>query len=188
MTAGTRALPRRRGGRGSEQRSETIAAYLFIAIPITLFLILNIGSIFYALYISLWEWGPRGPRDFQGLANYQDLLTDDVFWIAIRNTVYYALVWVPLTMAIGLFLAVIVNAKIRGQTFFRAAFYFPAIASSAAITVLWIFLLSPSGLFNSFLGAIGLDTTHNWLGHSSTAINSIMALNALRKSGTFMRF
>ena len=55
---------------------------------------------------------------------------------------------VPLQMAIGLFLAVIVNQKIRGQTFFRAAFYFPAIASSAAITVLWLFIFAPDGLFN----------------------------------------
>ena len=60
-------------------------------------------------------------------------------------------------MAIGLFLAVIVNQKIRGQTFFRAAFYFPAIASSAAITILWIFIVSPYGLFNSVREAIGLN-------------------------------
>jgi ABC-type sugar transport system permease subunit len=52
-------------------------------------------------------------------------------------------------MAIGLFLAIIVNQKIRGQTFFRGAYYFPAIASSAAITVLWIFIVAPDGLFNS---------------------------------------
>ena len=56
-------------------------------------------------------------------------------------------------MAIGLFLAIIVNQKIHGRSFFRAAFYFPAIASSAAITVLWLFLISPSGLFNEVRAA-----------------------------------
>ncbi len=66
-----------------------------------------------------------------------------------RTRIYYAVIWVPLTMAIGLFLAIIVNQKIRGQTFFRGAYYFPAIASSAAITILWIFIVSPDGLFNS---------------------------------------
>ena len=60
-------------------------------------------------------------------------------------------------MAIGLFLAVIVNQKIRGRTFFRAAFYFPAIASSAAITILWIFIVSPYGLFNGVRAALRLE-------------------------------
>ena len=60
-------------------------------------------------------------------------------------------------MAVGLFLAVIVNQKIRGRTFFRAAFYFPAIASSAAITTLWIFLVAPDGLFNGIRAALGLE-------------------------------
>ena len=60
-------------------------------------------------------------------------------------------------MALGLFLAVIVNEGIRGKTFFRAAFYFPTLASSAAITVVWIFLLQPDGLFNSAREVLGLN-------------------------------
>ena len=60
-------------------------------------------------------------------------------------------------MAIGLFLAIIVNQKIRGQTFFRGAYYFPAIASSAAITILWIFIVSPFGLFNSIREVLPLN-------------------------------
>ena len=87
-------------------------------------------------------------------------------------------------MALGLFLAVIVNQKIRGQTFFRAAFYFPAIASSAAITVLWIFLFQSEGLFNDVRGLLGLNPlfqllgigpNHNWIGTSNTALNTIIA-------------
>ena len=84
-------------------------------------------------------------------------------------------------MAIGLFLAVIVNQKIRGQTFFRASFYFPAIASSAAITVLFIFIVRPDGLFNGIREALGINPlfalsasarNHNWFGDSRTALNS----------------
>ncbi|MGI8702943.1 MAG: carbohydrate ABC transporter permease, partial [Candidatus Limnocylindrales bacterium] len=150
MAAGTAVVQSKpTPGRLRESRSEALAGYALIAIPMALFLILNIGSIIYALFISFFEWGPRGPRDFLGTENYADVLGDRVFLKAVTNTVYYAFVWVPITMALGLMLAVIVNAKIRGQTFFRAAFYFPAIASSAAITVLWIFLLDPNGLFNA---------------------------------------
>jgi multiple sugar transport system permease protein len=174
-----------------------IAGYSLIAIPLLLFLVLNIGQIFYALYISLFDWGPRGPRDFLGGENYGSLLADPIFQKAIGNTLYYTVLVVPLQMAIGLFLAVIVNQKIRGQTFFRAAFYFPAIASSAAITVLFIFIMNPEGLFNSVRGALGLnplfgllgfDPDHNWLGNSATALNSIILLNAWTTSGTIMLF
>jgi len=191
------AAPSGRSASG-ERRSEALAGYALIAVPMVLFLVLNIGSIFYALFISLWKWNVRsGPVEFLGLTNYQNLLSDPIFAIAIRNTIYYAVVWVPLTMAIGLFLAVIVNQKIHGQTFFRAAYYFPSIASSAAITVLWIFIVSPDGLFNSVRGAIGINPifsflgfapNQNWIGNQGTALNSVIMLNAWTTSGTFMLF
>ena len=179
-------------------RSESIAGYALIAIPMILFLVLNIGSILYAVFISAWDWNIRsGPQEFKGLDNFTKLLTDPIFHRAISNSLYYAAVWVPLTMVIGLSLAVIVNQKIRGQTFFRAAFYFPAIASSAAITILWIFIVAPDGLFNSIREVMGLnplfeffgfDPRHNWIGNQETALNSIIVLNAWTTSGTFMLF
>lgn len=180
------------------RRSEAIAGYAMIAVPMVLFLILQIGSVFYAIFISLWDWNVRsGPEQFEGLANYEGLLTDPIFHRAIQNSLYYAAVWVPLTMVIGLFLAVIVNQKIRGKTFFRAAYYFPAIASSAAITILWIFIVSPQGLFNTVREAMGInplfellgfDANHNWIFDQGTALNSVIILNAWTTSGTFMLF
>lgn len=185
-------------GMRRERSAEAIAGYALVAVPMVLFFVLNIGSIFYAFFISLWQWNVRsGPVEFRGFANYEGLLTDPVFHRAIQNSVYYAVIWVPLTMVIGLFLAVIVNQKIRGQTFFRAAYYFPAIASSAAITILWIFIVSPDGLFNTLRGAMGLNPLFewlgygpkkNWIGDQDTALNSIIILNAWTTSGTFMLF
>jgi multiple sugar transport system permease protein len=197
MTAAAPARQARRSGPAGE-RQEALAGYAFICVPMLMFLVLNVGTTLFAFFISLWDWNyRRGAEEFLGLANYQRILSDDVFWIAVRNSLYYAAVWVPLTMAIGLFLAVIVNQKIRGQTFFRAAFYFPAIASSAAITVLWIFLLQPDGLFNDvraalglngLFGALGIEPNQNWFGSADTALNSVIALNAWTTSGTFMLF
>jgi multiple sugar transport system permease protein len=163
-----------------------------------LFLILNIGALLYAIYISVWRWNLRtGPVAFLGLKNYENVLGDPTFQRAVQNSVYYTLVWVPLTMAIGLFLAVVVNQKIRGRTFFRASFYFPAIASSAAITTLWIFIVSPYGLFNGIRAALPLDIlgsvfgyppSQNWIHDQDTALNSVIILNAWTTSGTFMLF
>ena len=195
MTAASLA---RRPGAPSKGRAEALAGYLFIAVPMALFLVLNVGSIVYALYISVWKWNLRtGPVEFTGLRNYATALNDPIFQTAIKNTLYYAVVWVPLTMALGLFLAVIVNQKIRGQTFFRAAFYFPAIASSAAITTLWIFIMAPDGIFNQARAAFGLNPlfsllgftpAQNWIGDQGTAMNTIILLNAWTTSGTFMLF
>ena len=181
----------------TERRAELIAGITLIAVPMAFFLVLRIGAILYAGFISFWEWGLRGPREFVGTANFETLLENTVFHKAIANTLYYTAVWVPLTMALGLFLAVVVNQKIRGQTFFRAAFYFPAIASSAAITVLWLFIFAGDGLFNDVRAALGLNPlfealgfspTHNWVGTSNTALNTIIALNVWTTSGTFMLF
>ena len=119
-----------------------------------------------------------------------------MFIRSLTNVITYVVIWVPLTMAAGLFLALIVNQKLRGRTFFRAAFYFPAIASSAAITTLWILLASPDGLFNQIRAAIPLDLlgflgyapNQNWLGDQSTALQSVILLNVWTTSGTFMLF
>ena len=122
---------------------------------------------------------------------------DPVFRRPIQNAIYYTAVWVPLTMTLGLSLAVIVNQKLRGRTFFRAAFYFPAIASSAAITTLWIFSWRPHGLFNEVREALGLNPlfellgyapNQNWIGDQRTAMQSVIILNAWTTSGTFMLF
>lgn len=179
-------------------KGEWVAGYLFIAVPMLLYLVFNIGSMLYAIYISLWRWNLRtGPVRFLGVQNYVNVVNDPVFQKAVSNSLYYTVIWVPLTMAIGLFLAIIVNQKIRGRTFFRAAYYFPAIASSAAITTLWLFIFAPDGLFNQVRGAVGLDplfavfgiaANQNWIGNENTALNTIIALNAWTTSGTFMLF
>lgn len=183
----------RRGSLGTERAQEALAGYSFIAIPLILFLIFNIGSLFYSAYISLWRWGILGPTEFLGPRNYEFILRDDIFHIAIKNSIYYTIVVVPIQMALGLLLAVVVNQIWRGRAFFRAAFYFPAIASSAAITVLYIYIMSPDGLFNHVLqlvgvNAAGLPNGGDWLGHQKTAMNSIIALNAWTTSGTMMLF
>jgi multiple sugar transport system permease protein len=180
------------------QRKEALAGYSFVAIPMVFFLVLSVGVLFYALFISLWKWNIRsGPQRFIGIDNYTRILGDPLFQTAVKNSLYYALVWVPLTMALGLFLAVIVNQKIRGQTFFRSTFYFPAIASSAAITILWVFIIAPDGLFNSVRGALGLNPifsflgftpNQDWIGNYKTAMNSVIILNTWTTSGTFMLF
>jgi multiple sugar transport system permease protein len=210
VAATTAPTPNSRPAGRIGQRQEALAGYAFVAIPMLFFFVLSIGVFLYAMFISLWKWNIRsGPINLIGLDNYARALSSwclpwsaatckaPLFQIAVNNVLYFTAIWVPLTMAIGLFLAVIVNQKIRGQSFFRAAFYFPAIASSAAITILWIFLIAPDGLFNGIRGALGVNPifsalgfapNQDWIGNYHTALNSIIILNAWTTSGTFMLF
>lgn len=177
----------------SRKQTESLVAYGFLSIPMALFLFLSEGIFFYAIYISTFNWGIMGPTESVGLDNYRKAFSDPIFLKAIRNSVKYALIVVPIQSAMGLFLALLVNSKIKGSKFFRSAFYFPSIASSAAITTLFIFLMAPDGVFNGVLRFFGVDTANlfnqgAWLSDSRTALYSIIGLNAWTTSGTMMLF
>jgi multiple sugar transport system permease protein len=177
----------------SRKQSESLVAYGFLTVPMALFLFLSVGIFFYAIYISTFNWGIMGPTESVGLDNYRKAFSDPIFLKAIRNSVKYAAIVVPIQTAIGLYLALLVNSKIKGSKFFRSAFYFPSIASSAAITTLFIFLMAPDGVFNKVLHFFGIETSDlfnqgAWLSDSRTALYSIIGLNAWTTSGTMMLF
>ena len=175
------------------KRKEAFIGWGFIAVPMALLLFFNFGVFIYAIYISTQDWGVLGSRGGVGIDNYTLAFQDPIFLKAVRNSLLYAAIVVPLQTALGLFLALLVNAKVRGAKFFRATFYFPSIASSAAITTLFIFLMAPDGLFNRFLSLLGIDVeglfnSGAWLSDSRTALYSIIGLNAWTTSGTMMLF
>jgi multiple sugar transport system permease protein len=168
---------------GSARLREALVGYAFIAVPMGIFLVFFIYPLLYSLYISRYDWGVFGKIETLGWANYQELWHDEIFWRAIKTTLKYTAVVVPLEMALALSLAVIVNAGIRGRSFFRSAFYFPSLASSAAITAIAIYILSADGLLNAVIGG-----ERSWFGDSDTALWSIAGLNAWTTSGTMMLF
>ena len=168
---------------GSERMREALVGYAFVFLPLASFLIFFFYPLGYAFYISYFDWGPLGKIETLGLQNYRDLYHDDLFHKALKNTFRYTAVVVPCQMALGLTLAVVVNQALRGRTFFRAAFYFPSLASSAAITAVALYILASDGLLNSLIGS-----DRAWFANSGTALESIMALNIWTTSGTMMLF
>jgi len=119
--------------------------------------------------------------------NYARLLSDAKFWKSLGNTVYFVVVGVPLTLALGLLIA---NALSRGITRFRTAFrvgyYLPVITSIVAIAVVWRFLLNPDfGLINLLLAQIGVNGP-NWLANPTLAMPSIIAMAVWRNVGFAM--
>ena len=182
------AKERRVRALGSERAREALVGYAFVALPMAFFLVFFIFPIGYAFYISRYDWGIfKG--DFVGWHNYHTLFHDSLFWHhAVRNTLVYTAIVVPLQMSIGLSLAVVVNQSIRFRTFFRAAFYFPSLAASAAITTIAIYILASDGLLNKILEQFGYHHNNAWFTQVSTALPSIMGLNAWTTSGTMMLF
>jgi multiple sugar transport system permease protein len=181
---------------GSAKVREALVGYSFVSIPVLFFLVFFIFPIGYGVYISFYDWGILGKIAYLGTGNYSKLWHDGLFWTwpprrgsAIWNTFYYTAFVVPAQMALGLMLALAVNGKVRGKTFFRAAYYFPSLTSSAAITAIAIYILNSGGLLNSALSAIEGHPVHTpWFAQSSTALESIMGLNVLTTSGTLMLF
>src|SRR5262245_45750725 len=176
----------------SAKLREALTGYAFVLIPMTVFAVFFLYPIGYAVYISFFDWGVLGKISSVGTDNYRLLWSDDLFSRGLKNIAYYTIVVVPCQMALGLFLAVIVNRGLRGRTFFRASYYFPSLASSAAITAIAIYILSGGGLLNTILEAIGLGglipSEQSWFGDSDTALWAIAGLNIWTTSGTMMLF
>ena len=177
------AVSGRRESVSSDRMREALVGYAFVVVPMALFLLFFIFPMVYAVYISYFDWGVRGKIESVGLENYRTLVDDDTFWRAMRNTLYYTAGVVPAQMALGLLMAVVVNQRIRFRTFFRASFYFPSIASSAAITAIALYIFAADGLFNKIAGG-----NKAWFADPDTALETIMGLNAWTTSGTMMLF
>src|SRR5262245_14701631 len=170
-------------GLGSERLREALVGYVFIAAPLVLYGVLFFYPIAYSVYISRYDWGVLGKIDAVGWGNYRELLHDDRFGIAIKNGLEFTIAFAICSMALGLFVAVVVNNAIRFRGFFRSAYYFPSIASSAAITAVALFILSADGLFNRITGL-----NNAWFGESGTALWALVGLNSWTASGTVMLF
>ncbi|MGQ9809029.1 MAG: carbohydrate ABC transporter permease [Armatimonadota bacterium] len=109
-----------------------------------------------SLYYSFCNYTVLKPATFVGLANYRALIADKFFYQSLYNTLYYAVLSVPLGMVTAFLLAVLLNAKVRGLAFFRTIFYLPSIVPVVASSVLWLWLLNPdSGMVNAIIDAIG---------------------------------
>lgn len=113
-----------------------------------------LGPMLFSVIGSFTDYNLTSKMNFIGLANFKRMFVhDDLFWKSLYNTVYFVIFNVPLTTIFSVFLATVLNQKIKGISVFRTIFYLPAVLSGVAVYILWMQLLSPSaGLINTFLG------------------------------------
>lgn len=157
------------------------AGYLFILPSLLHLSVFVLFPIFFALYLSLHKWDVlKREKPFVGLANYVHLLHDPLFWNAVKNSTVYALVSVPLGMALALAVAVLVHQKLRGVQVFRTLYYLPAVSSSVAIAMVWTFLYLPeNGLLAWGFSALGLKSLAqiDWLQNTAWAMPALIFMS-----------
>ncbi len=121
-----------------------------------------------SFFVSLTEWNLLRPPVWVGIGNYVEVLTDPKFHKALGNTVYYMVGYLPLVLIGALTIAVLLNSKLKGSTFFRGIYFLPVVTSWVVVALLWKWLLSPEGgIVNYLLGVVGIDgpgwwTDPNW--------------------------
>ena len=188
---GTEGGPSRQRRRSTGLR-EGRAAWV-LALPFCLlFLVFTLWPVAQSLFMSFTVTRAKDLRspfavDVIGLENYTRAFSDETFLRAIRNTAYFVVVGVPLTIILALAAAVALDRGItKFRSFFRLGFYTPVVTSIVAVAVVWQFLLQDDfGLINTFLGWFGIDGP-NWLGDANWSMPGLIMMASWRNFGTGM--
>jgi len=161
--------------------SDKLAIFLFVFPGIAFFLLMFVAPIFLSGYYSLTSTlAPGTKTEWVGLANYTQLLFHDGrFWFSLRNALFLGLGFVLIQHPICIFFAILLD-RIGGKAekWFRTIFFIPCVISVVVISRMWLSLLDPTfGFFNKALSAVGLGALqHAWLGDTSTALGSLLAI------------
>ena len=183
---------------GKLERKNTLVAYSFLAPNFLGFAIFTLVPVVCAILLSLFEWngGDLSKLKFVGLENYANIFAVQKvaekgigyffnradLGITLKNTVYYTVVTVPLTIVCALALAILLN-KIKGALFFRTVFFFPYVSSMVAICVCWSFMLMRNGPVNQMIMALGIDFNKGWTADSTMAMWAIILVSVWRNMG-----
>ncbi len=172
----------RKGPRALRRSKYQPIAFLFLlpaVLILAVFLFIPIVASFIA---SMTNWNMYGVNDwskivFVGLENYAGLFGDPVFLAGLRNTLVFAFIGVPISVALSLAMALALNARIlRAKAFFRVAYFIPVITTMVAVAIIWRWLYNPEfGLFNLALGYLGLPA-QSWLSNRWLALPSLILM------------
>ncbi|ARK30079.1 carbohydrate ABC transporter permease [Halalkalibacter krulwichiae] len=169
----------------SQKSQEVINGYVFLLpalLLLTVFLLYPMGMAFYYSFTDFYLLKPNQIQ-FIGLENFTYIFQDPEFKQAFKNTAYFALLVVPIQMAVALGLALLINQKIKMKVVFRTAYFSPVVMSLVVVSILWTFLYNPNeGLINEMLGVFGISP-QPFLTSPNQAMNSIIAMSVWQGAG-----
>ncbi len=173
------------------EKKNTLTAYSFLAPNFLGFIIFTMIPVIFSIVLAFLDWSGGSTFTWVGLDNFRFIFKDFSFTksnlgIALKNTVFYTLATVPLTIACSLGLALVLNKAVKGAKIFRTIFFFPYVASLVAICVCWNFLLMKTGPVNQILNALGFNMTKSWTSSRDLAIWAIVIVSVWRNAGYYM--
>jgi len=170
---------------GREMRREWTAS-LFLSPGLVIFFVFVLFSIIFSLYLSFHEWNILDVRKpYVGFDNYRRLIHDDRFGRAVINTAYFTFASIPLTMALGLGVAILLNQQIRARGLFRTMYYLPVITPFVVASIIWKWIYNADyGFLNYYLQQTGIvDHPILWLSDKDLAMPAVIAMNVWKGIG-----
>ena len=152
--------------------------YIYIAPWLVGFIVLTLYPMLYSLYLSFTDMNLAGKGKIVGFENWVYAFTKDpLFFKAFGNTLKYVVMFVPSSIFLAFFIALLLSKKVKGLGFFRTAFYVPYITSGVSVTILWGWIFNRDyGIINYVLSLVGIKGP-NWLGDQKIAMISIVILS-----------
>ena len=200
------AVKQRKRSMSKLERKNTLVAYSFLAPNFLGFAIFTLVPVVFSILLSFIEWngGALSTMKWVGFDNYATIFNAEkvaekfadgnYFYffnrvdlgIALKNTVFYTLITVPLTLVCSIALAMALNKAVKGAVVFRTIFFFPYVASMVAICVCWNFMLMKDGPINQFIMALGIPFNKSWTADSTMAMWAIILVSVWRNMGYYM--
>jgi len=167
-----------------------LTPYLFLIVPLIIYLIWVIGPMFYTFYLSLTDWDGLSTPNLEDplTKNYQKLFKDPVFEVSLKNNLKWIISFITIPVVIGLALAMALNRDIPGAKIFKASFYSPMVLSLVVCGLIWSWMYQPAnGMINSVLRSIGLDSlAKGWLSDKNLVMWAVIAVAIWRQIGYVM--
>ena len=167
----------------ANKRKQDWAAYLYLMPVVVILVIFHVLPIFYSLAVSFYEWDLIGDPEFIGAGNYLRLFDDPMFYKSLWNTLYYALLSVPLSIISSLAIALLLNNPISAMGLYRTVYFIPVITSINAVAIVWNFIYHPDfGLLNKILAIFSIDP-QTWLQDPFWAMPCIIFMSVWKGLG-----
>lgn len=169
------------------RRRNTLVGLSFITPNFVGFFVLNLIPILFAFWLSFNKWDGFNPMEFAGLDNFKYIFSHKVFQEAVVKTVIYTVCCVVITMALSLGLAVLINQSLKGIGIFRAAIFFPHVASVVAVAAVWQMLFQKDmGLINEVLRFFGVTDVPGWFATTKWALPGVIIVSIWKSMGYYM--
>lgn len=169
------APARRKAALRTVERRQALGFITPAVLGLSVFTVLPVGL---AIVMSLFDWPIFGDREFIGLGNYVELLTSSPdFWPALRNSIVFTLLYVPINLIVALGLALLLGPRLRGRAIFRVLFFIPVVTPIVANALVWKLILQPDGLLNGLSTSLFGITLPNFLVDQNWAMIAIVVMS-----------